>query len=825
MSSVSPLESVPLSAPILENIPSTLRALPRWVMWGVQVRGGKITKPPLYVQRNGVYLSSVDDSRRWMTYADAVAGLERYRGQTVTIDGVPPITVAGVGFVLTADDGVTGIDIDHCTTPDGTIAGWADSLIRSLSMAGYVERSPSGTGIRAFTKEPLPPEYAAGGYPDGFKWKDGGIGLEVYTGRRYLTVTGHMVEGSAPDPLSGNLCAPALLSLWTFYTARRPQREKCRADPVVLPLDDSELLDKAYAAKNGAEIRELYTTPPTDGKDPSVEDQRLASMLAFWAGGDAATLDRLMRGSARLQSPDRLQKWDTRHSSDGRTYGQLTIDKALSGLQHTYDGRRGAASMTATEGESIEADITLHECPTVPRGIFPSSVEDAIEDIADKMTGGAYAVAFGGFLGGVAAAVRAKRSIAVSTATPQPLILWLCNVAPSGSGKTGAARVWEQPLLDGDICRIEAYNREYTDYKKALVRWKATPPKDRAGDAPEAPAYPPRAVMGDTTLEALTQNLRAYDAAGGTACTTIFSDELRMGMRSLDCYSGGNAGTGLPALLTMYDMGAFINSRVIDQSRNFAIRRAGLSLYGGLQTGLIGDVFTPDMIKSGGFGRWAFTLATAPEHKDLQTEGLTPATKATVSRLMDYLIRLPEPGDGGGVIPVTPDAKALFSDWYRREYDRAYAAGQTDFVDKASKLASRLALAIYLIDLAMYDSTPPAVDADIMGRALRLTAYFQQTQERVLAYALGKGATVQPRDRTAARILISHREEIEAARGRVSSSRLLQWLRDGGLELADRQFGGVCSALHIGSRKSGSIRLREITAVAWAYMEAITSTK
>lgn len=819
------LECVPYSEPKTESIPEALRAIPHWVLWGVQRRGEKITKPPLYVCDGRPSFSSVDAPAKWHSFPEALQALAQWRGKIVSLGGGTPLTVAGVGFVLTGD--FTGVDIDHCTAPDGTIYGWARPLVQALKLAGYVERSPSGTGIRAFTLEPLPEEYAEGGHPEGVKWNDGTRGIEVYRGRRYLTVTGRKLEGANPEPLQDNMCAPALSLLWAYIQeqASRPQREEVKDAPRGVQSDD-DLLQKAFAAKKGDDIRALYCTPPREGEDASVEDQRLASYLAFWAGGDADTLDRLMRGSARLHSPERLKKWESRHSSDGRTYGDMTIAKALKGLTRTYDGGSTTTPKTATEGErDVEPDSTLSLMPEVPRGIFPAEVEDALDDIAAKMTGGLYAVAFAGFLAGVAAAVRAKRSIAVFNTNPQPLIFWICNIAPSGSGKTGAAEVWTKPVLAADKQAQAAYDTAYADYAKSLAAWKSAPKKER-GDEPTAPDYPPVAVMQDTTLEALGDVLKTFSRAHKTPCTTLVCDELRMGLRSLDCYSGGKDGGASPQLLSRYDMAPWTNRRLMDSRRNFTLLRAGVSIYGGLQPRLIQSVFTQGMIDSGGFGRWAFCLSSAPEHKTAQMDDLLPETKATVQKLMGYLLALPEPGDGGGIVQTTPEARALFVRWYDALHSRLFAEARTEFVDKLSKLASRLALAIHLVQMAVSDTPSDMVDASTIDKAIRLTDdYFRRTQKRVLAYALGKGAVVQPRDRTAARIILSHREEIDAAAGRVSSKRLLQWLTEGGLVIrSDKIFGAICKALQIGVlKRTSKERYREITEVALVYMQAITS--
>ena len=59
-----------------------------------------------------------------------------------------------------------------------------------------------------------------------------------------------------------------------------------------------------------------------EGKSHSDADMSLASILAFWCGGDTGQMDRLFRKSGLMRS-----KWDRVQS--GSTYGALTMEKAV----------------------------------------------------------------------------------------------------------------------------------------------------------------------------------------------------------------------------------------------------------------------------------------------------------------------------------------------------------------------------------------------------------------------------------------------------------------------------------------------------------------
>jgi primase-polymerase (primpol)-like protein len=62
-------------------------------------------------------------------------------------------------------------------------------------------------------------------------------------------------------------------------------------------------------------------------------------LLAFWSGGDQRQMDRLFRQSGLLR-----EKWDEVHFADGSTYGEKTIERAISNTLEFYDPDRGNRS-------------------------------------------------------------------------------------------------------------------------------------------------------------------------------------------------------------------------------------------------------------------------------------------------------------------------------------------------------------------------------------------------------------------------------------------------------------------------------------------------
>ena len=851
------LDRLPLSDPLTQNIPAELTALPRWVAYAAQERGGKVTKPPLNPKLDTPDFASVDKPKTWGTFGEAMGFLCAHRGEGFTANGKPAV-VAGVGIVLTPEDGVTGVYLDHCLDPEtGAVLPWAKPLIDAMQGAGfYLERSPSGTGLRGFCREPLPPEC-------GQSFKRNGV--EAYRDKRYLTVTGHAFgsRGTLRTLPEGQGCRKALLLLWrhAYPEHEQPKAQAPQRLQPKLPstFTDEELLRKAFAAGNGATVQALFSTPPSEAEDMSAEDLRLANMLAFWSMGDAGRLDRMMRQSARLQPPERLAKWDKRHSGTGATYGEMTVARALEGCADFFGSkpftastgerkrqaqRQGAQTLqTAGEPEQDAEDEAFSSIlpppPVFPRGIFLPQLEDAIEEVAEKLGSGQYATAAGGCLAAMSAAVGGKRMAGVKLSSPQPAALWICNVAPSGVGKTDAVRPFESHLKERNAEAFRQYEEERKQWMREMKAYNAKTKEEKlAEDAPPEPDYPPMIRMKDTTLEALGDNFRAFQKAGRTPFTAIFSDELRNGLKSLDCYAGGKGGMGLSQLLSLYDGDSWDNAR-IDKRRCFTIPSCWLSVYGGLQTRLFPKVFTEEMIDSGGFGRWLFTRAEAPEEDPWNDEWLGRTTQETIRRVMTNLLDLPEKGTapvrtaGGGIdlndqsiVCLTDEAREAQKAWYNAKRRAAYADGTLFMFSKRSKQSSRLALLIHLSGWALMPQGmhPEAIGADTMERAFRLMEYFKQTQEELLALAKAgtAGASLDARHRKAALVFLRHAAEIDAGKGVVSTKAMLAWLKEAGLAVSSGKLAGLCKPLGIetAGRLSSTERARRFTPQSFAVMKA-----
>lgn len=271
-----------------------LAALPRFLIYKVvpdPKRPGKTNKFPVD-PATGAY---VDAATQGLTCEQALAAL-------------PDDGEHGVGFYFDEADGFWFLDVDGAWSPD---EGWSPLVGRldALLPGAAREVSHSGTGLHYFGRGPVPEH----------RCRDvKGDGLELYSGRRFVALTGAHISGSADaQPLEGlaQLVAewfPPLATGSGGHDGGGPREDWSGPD------DDDELIaliessthrvpafgDSGPAATDAELWRgdaqvlaELYPeTDPSKGRpfDASTAGWALARALGYWTGCDLERMERLL---------------------------------------------------------------------------------------------------------------------------------------------------------------------------------------------------------------------------------------------------------------------------------------------------------------------------------------------------------------------------------------------------------------------------------------------------------------------------------------------------------------------------------------------------
>lgn len=293
-------------AVVADGVPEALRSLPRWACWRAEwnAKRGKWDKIPCHPSGYGLSTKRPD---AWVSFD---AALKAYQAA--------PQRFAGVGYLMTGEHGLVGVDLDRCVDAQGQIAPWAQAIIDQVG--SYAERSPYNGG-RVFARAELP-----------FDWTNHEQGIEVYAGHtpRFLTVTGHRLADTDIEPAREGVLDDL---------TRRYAREREQATVISLSMPDlvDELALPELAALDLPPRTRDFLADGTTGVDRS-RGLFTAAVDLFRAGLDQAAVLSLLSANPHAMAI----ALDHRRQDHDRALMYLWVE-------HTQKAQaRAAASRVAT---------------------------------------------------------------------------------------------------------------------------------------------------------------------------------------------------------------------------------------------------------------------------------------------------------------------------------------------------------------------------------------------------------------------------------------------------------------------------------------------
>lgn len=285
------------------SIPSELKALPQWILWKSEKKGGRYTKVPYQVDGE---MAQSSNRRTWSTFATAIKFYMKGNYD-------------GIGFVFSRQDNYIGIDIDNCVV-DGKPNTFATEIIDSLD--SYTEFSPSRKGLHIIIKGGLPQNVMGTGR------KNTQHGLEIYSYGRYFTFTGNRENSNDVYDRTDELAEVFEKYFDDSDIEGRVNLADFENDEI--KVSNEALWERMFRSKSGDVIRSLYNGDLIDG-DHSSSDLALCNHLAFWTGKSATRMDAMFRETGLLRD-----KWDVVHFREtNETYGERTIAEAISSTTST----------------------------------------------------------------------------------------------------------------------------------------------------------------------------------------------------------------------------------------------------------------------------------------------------------------------------------------------------------------------------------------------------------------------------------------------------------------------------------------------------------
>lgn len=268
-----------------------------------------------------------------------------------------------IGYMLHADAGVVGIDLDHSISPDGTIAPWAQQIVDNFPGA-YWERSISGTGLRGFCRGNL-------GDVGGVRSKIEGCSVEVYADVRFLVVTGQAIATveqlpelqASVDALRARLSAGRVRATGTAIGSGL-------AGPNTNPSAEVlAIVEAVMSGRHGQRLGEVWFRDELHVAGASEDDWALECEIAYQAvrlGHRGEALAQLVEQTMRA-GPYRA-KWDERRA--GVTWLAQDVANAIA----TVVKRLGDRPVTVAHPDGL-ADVD----DTTPTDETPAQIIARLE--------------------------------------------------------------------------------------------------------------------------------------------------------------------------------------------------------------------------------------------------------------------------------------------------------------------------------------------------------------------------------------------------------------------------------------------------------------
>lgn len=314
---------------VCRAVPLCLRERRQWVCWKYILRDGKQTKCPMCA--NGPGEASSTAPATWGTFDEAIAACKERRD------------LAGVGFVFSAEDPFTGVDLDNCIDGGtGEVKVWARPILEQLD--SYCEISPSGTGVKVFVRATKTGQRCKSDYEDG--------AIEMYHRDRFFTVTGMRLKDCSADVEERQPAVDALYAAVFGEGQAPPVPPAHPSNNGRVPLEDDEIVRLACSSrKSGAKFTALWAGQ-WDGQfnSASEADSSVVFTLAYYTK-DAAQIDRVFRRSGLMRD-----KWDEKHGQ--QTYGAMTIARALTTVTKQYQPRKRRANAIAPAGATVGQSLS-----------------------------------------------------------------------------------------------------------------------------------------------------------------------------------------------------------------------------------------------------------------------------------------------------------------------------------------------------------------------------------------------------------------------------------------------------------------------------------
>lgn len=262
------------------NVPEEMRNKPNWVVVRTRENNdtGRLDKF-LINPHTGKFAES-DNPETWADFETACKYAKENGGVCLA-------------YALEWDSDIACIDLDGCMQENGDFSKTANDVFDAVQ-GSYTEKSISGKGLHIFGK-------TKGADLRSFS-KD--KTMEYYQGGHFIAMTGNYYGSSELKSFD----TPEMQRVLTSKLEKRTEwKNTSKGVEGLSSMDDREMLDRAFAAKNGDTVKRLYNGEDVRG-NISNSDMSLMNYLAFWSNHD---IDQMLRvfSTSGLYRPEKSQSY------------------------------------------------------------------------------------------------------------------------------------------------------------------------------------------------------------------------------------------------------------------------------------------------------------------------------------------------------------------------------------------------------------------------------------------------------------------------------------------------------------------------------------
>lgn len=276
--------------------PETMIHLPNWILWKLEERNERLTKVPYQI--NGKH-ARPDTSSTWSSYQSVNETFQQNSGK-----------YQGIGIVLSKENHLVFIDIDHCIDGSGNYDSRARDILETFTddngdLMTYVELSQSGTGLHLVVM---------GNIPRSFNNRT--LHVEMYDTGRFIAMTGRAISAREPCEYPEGIT----YVFERYKTAKKTNdgTERPKVDPTTRRSDEWIIYHASTRIGNSNKFPALFRGDWGDYQSQSEADLALCKILAFWTNNDPESIDRIFRQSGLYRA-----KWER------QDYRDRTISTAI----------------------------------------------------------------------------------------------------------------------------------------------------------------------------------------------------------------------------------------------------------------------------------------------------------------------------------------------------------------------------------------------------------------------------------------------------------------------------------------------------------------